>query len=662
VLVSISTRLTTALLVIGCAALSGTPHAAAQASDQPAAARAEAYHQFMLGRWLNGQSETEAAIVAYRRAAELDPTSAEILGELAELFAQQGRIQEAIATAESALAIDPDSIQGNWVLGNIYAAFAEQPGADPTPVRTESSARRAIDHLERARQPLVFNPGLELRLGSLYLQVEDYAAALETLEALADQAPDAREVLLRLAEAYVGVDRVDDAIVTLEDLVEREPFSRGFSRLAILYESQDRWADAVTAYERAIEQRPDSRTLKFRLARALLNDGRIAAARDQLQLLLDEDDADPAILYLMARTELQLGNFQAGETAARRLRELEPDDLRGVYALAEVFQRQREPQRLIDVVAPVVDAMRTRDPRDPELADLLVRLGFAELDLGRADRAIGAFEEAHSLAPDDPGLEAYLGQAYLDAGRFAEALDAVQAGRAHFPDDLRLAGLEARALQATGDSAAGVTLLSTLVDEHPDNPALPLALAALHVEGERFDAATRVLQSAAEAFPDEPVVFYQLGAALEQQQQDEEAEQAFLRVLALDPSHAPALNYLGYMLAERGERLETSVQYIQRALEQDPTNGAYLDSLGWALYKLNRLDEAESNLQRASRQLLTNSVIQDHLGQVLFQLGRYEEAVVAWQRALNGDGDSIDPTEIEANIDRARERAGQTPR
>lgn len=638
----------------------GGGSASAQTSEPSGGSRGEAYHQFMLGRALNGQGDTEAAIAAYRRAAELDPTSAEIPGELAELFAQQGRIQEAIATAESALDLDPDSVQGNWVLGNIYAAFAEQPGAQPE--RAESSARRAIDHLEKARQPLVFNPGLELRVGSLYLLLGDYQAAVEVLEPLAQSAPDAREVVLRLADAYAGVGRTSDAVDTLQTLLAREPFSRGFTRLADLLEDLDRWDDAVTAYERAIEQRPDSRTLKYRLARALLNAGRAEGARDQLQRLLDSDDEEPAVLYLMARTQLQLGDFEAAETVARRLQELDPDDLRGVYALAEIYQRQREPQQVIDVVAPAVEAIRDRDPSDPELADLLIRLGFAELDVGSNVRAIESFEEARSRSQPDAALDAYVVQAYFEAGRFDEALTDLHADRERFPDDLRLAQLEARTLQATGDVEAGVALLTKLAGDHPDNPTLPLALAALHIEGQRLEAATETLQSAATAFPEEPGVFFQLGAVLEQQQRDDEAEQAFLKVLALDPQNAPALNYLGYMLADRGERLEASVQYIRRALEQDPANGAYLDSLGWALFKLNRLDEAESNLQQASRQLLTNSVIQDHLGQVLYRLGRYDEAVVAWQRALNGDGDSIDPTEIEKNINRARERAGQKPR
>src|SRR6202011_1719818 len=115
-----------------------------------------------------------------------------------------------------------------------------------------------------------------------------------------------------------------------------------------------------------------------------------------------------------------------------------------------------------------------------------------------------------------------------------------------------------------------------------------------------------------------------------------------------------ALNYLGYMLAERGERLDESVRVLKRALELEPENGSFLDSLGWAYYKADKLDLAEANLKRAADQLRTNSVIQDHYGDVLLKLGRFDDAIAAFTRALNGDGDSIDKGEIEKKVRAAK--------
>jgi tetratricopeptide (TPR) repeat protein len=145
----------------------------------------------------------------------------------------------------------------------------------------------------------------------------------------------------------------------------------------------------------------------------------------------------------------------------------------------------------------------------------------------------------------------------------------------------------------------------------------------------------------------------------ERQKKYDDAEKAFKDVLDRDPLQAPALNSLGYMLAERGLRLEESVRYIRRALEAEPNNPAYLDSLGWAYFKMNRLDLAEPNLRRAARDRPRDSAVQDHWGDLLLKLGRREEAVAAWKRALAGDGEAIDRPTIDAKIRSASGKAGK---
>ncbi len=116
--------------------------------------------------------------------------------------------------------------------------------------------------------------------------------------------------------------------------------------------------------------------------------------------------------------------------------------------------------------------------------------------------------------------------------------------------------------------------------------------------------------------------------------------------------HAPTLNYLGYMLAERGQRLDEAVTLIAQAVKIDPFNGSYLDSLGWAYFKQGKLDQAREYLVKAGEQMPVNSVVQDHVGDVLFALRDVDGAIAAWQRALNGDGRSIDRTSIERKISR----------
>jgi tetratricopeptide (TPR) repeat protein len=183
-----------------------------------------------------------------------------------------------------------------------------------------------------------------------------------------------------------------------------------------------------------------------------------------------------------------------------------------------------------------------------------------------------------------------------------------------------------------------------------------VALARAYDDAGRGDRAISVLQSAVAQFPSLIGLTFELGAAFERQSRYAEAEETFRQVIASDPEHTPALNYLGYMLAERGERLDESVALIKRALAIEPDNGSYLDSLGWAYFREGRFDLAEVNLRRAADQMTTNSVVQDHFGDVLFELERFQDAIDAWSRALNGDGDDIDQDAVNRKIRSARER------
>ena len=126
------------------------------------------------------------------------------------------------------------------------------------------------------------------------------------------------------------------------------------------------------------------------------------------------------------------------------------------------------------------------------------------------------------------------------------------------------------------------------------------------------------------------------------------------QVLAAEPANANALNYLGYMLAVRGEQLDEAITLVRRALDAEPDNGAYLDSLGWAHFRRGDLDEAEKYLSpppRSCRRTRRSRIISaiSHA-----RKGRLPEAIAAWTRALKGDGQDVEKAAIEKKISNAK--------
>ncbi len=634
-----------------------------QSSDKTA----QAYEQFLLARRLEAKDNIDSAIAAYKQALALDPAGASIAAELAALYMRQNRAQDALDAAGQALKIAPDNREANRVAGVVYAALAESARGNARQPRAsadaDANAVKAIQHLEAALEKPVSetDPNVRATLSRLYLRTGAYTKAIPMLSELVNQEPGWQDGPRLLAQAYSGAGRNGDAIEWLAKAAPDDP--QLYPTLADFYERERRWKEAADAYAHAIPIAPASADLKTRYASALLNSGgreEIGKARDVLKEILAARPNEPRALYLLSQAERRGGDPAAAEQTARRIISENAKSPWGYYALAEALEERRQYQAIIDTLSPAVADFRSRAAGDAfEVTLLLPHLGFAYQELGQHDKALPIFEEAHRLSPADAALTSYLVQANIAAKKYAAAAEIARQARAERPDDLRLARLEAQALRQNGNADQGIALLESVVQSHADDPTAYVALAQLYADADRGAQAVKVLQDAQGRFPADQSIAFELGAVFDKQKRFADAEAAFKQVIARDPEHAAALNYLGYMLAERGDRLDESVGYIKKALELEPENGSYLDSLGWAYFKADKLDLAEQNLKRAADQLTTNSVIQDHYGDVLFKRGRYPEAIAAWTRALAGDGDTIDRGAIDKKIRTAKQKLGK---
>jgi tetratricopeptide (TPR) repeat protein len=154
-----------------------------------------------------------------------------------------------------------------------------------------------------------------------------------------------------------------------------------------------------------------------------------------------------------------------------------------------------------------------------------------------------------------------------------------------------------------------------------------------------------------------------LGSVYERQKKYDLAEEQFKKVLEADPLNASAANYLGYMLADRGVRLEESLKYIQKAVRLEPNNGAYLDSLGWAYYKMDRCDLAEPPLEQAARLMSDDPTIHEHLGHLYLRMGKdaqaeqeWERALKAWPGATSSDFDADEAAQLQRELGELKQR------
>jgi tetratricopeptide (TPR) repeat protein len=196
-------------------------------------------------------------------------------------------------------------------------------------------------------------------------------------------------------------------------------------------------------------------------------------------------------------------------------------------------------------------------------------------------------------------------------------------------------------LADTGEVDKSVADIRTMLKGGPEDREVYVRLGIIYTRAKRYDEGLEALAKAEQLStkPDEKAaVSFLRGDRYQREKMFDQAEAEFKKVLAAtsptDPQSAATLNYLGYMNADRGVKLEESLNFIKQAISFDPNNGAYLDSLGWAYFKLGKYDQAEENLTKAESHMGTDPTVQEHLGDLYQKTGRLKLAAAHWERAV----------------------------
>ena len=350
--------------------------------------------------------------------------------------------------------------------------------------------------------------------------------------------------------------------------------------------------------------------VQYNLGRSYLRVGDAAKAIERLQGVVDQN---PYSIQARLSLAQAFGAAERHEEAADVLAPAVDDEPRLASTLAQFYERAGKQ-------AEATAAYEKALAANPKDLRALLAMSRAYSIAGEHQKAIDTLAKAQAIVPNDAGITAFLVQSYLQAKRYTEAAMLSAEAQKKHKGDLRFTRLHARALFETGDRSRAIALMESAMRSAPQDTASHLALADLYVDAGREPDAVKMLEASVQKFPKD----------------------------------ADVLNFLGYLLADRGERLDEAVSLVTRALQIDPDNPSYLDSLGWAHFKRGSFEEAHKHLARAADALPTNSVVQDHYGDVLARMGKPSEAVEAWTKALTGDGEDIDKAAIEKKIRTAR--------
>lgn len=294
------------------------------------------------------------------------------------------------------------------------------------------------------------------------------------------------------------------------------------------------------------------------------------------------------------------------------------------------------------------------------LAEALVAVGEAHLIDSNPRMSLLHARLTLALQPGDPAALLTSGQSFMDLNRPDRAALDYEAVPADHPARSQADLGRARALEAAGDRPGAIAAMEDMSARLPGSGDVWNQLGNLYAQDDRHEDAIAAMTRAIELTPDGTpglwLRYYARAISYHEADRWTEAEADFRAALGLDPDQPNVLNYLGYSLVERGEKLEEALEMIERAVAKAPNNGAIVDSLAWALFRLGRYDDAVAPMERAAQLMATDPIVNDHLGDVLWTVGRRDEALYQWQRAL-----SFDPEPDLADQIRDKLENGLTP-
>jgi len=647
----------------------------------------EALSLFSAGRMLQWKGEEAKALRLYQRAFWHDPTAdvvAEAVVSLALGLKRPAEAARYALRADRLEGIDPLHLRQ---LGVHLSVHGDWQGA-------VELYEKALS-LRKESPPSAADILLHMEMGRLRHLLDDYKNAAEDFALVIDALEHPEKYRLNktildvllgepgptyslMAECFLLAGRVDEAVGAFEKSHKASPDKarRGFD-LARAMARRDQPAEALEELQVYFDERGSTGGIfPYLLLEEILEDlGRKEELVAWLEKLHAADPENVPLAYFLAERYCQAEQPDKAEPLLVGLAKDSPT-ISGYRYLTEILRKSGRTDELLDLLAeassrvPSLDSLADDDESLSQDANLMEALTSAarkryeanpddfgykhrqamallSLDAGRFEAAGEFFELAiESDATQAANLLPVWGMALLMGDRFSEAAKVFQRGiELSLPENEAgvLYSYLASALEMDGHTDEALAAAKKAAQTSEDSPRLAGRVGWVLYHAERLDDAYQFYSNLVERFDskhDSPEIRDAvrdarliLSNVCVLRDQFPEAIEWLQQVLDEFPGDIAALNDLGYLWADRGEHVQRAHEMIREAVDGDPENAAYRDSLGWVLYRLGRLDESVVELEKAAAGE-PDPVILDHLGDVYSDLQKPDKAKDAWQRSV----------------------------
>lgn len=502
----------------------------------------------------------------------------------------------------------------------------------------------ALDKLTAAHLKMSDHAGVNYALSDVYLEIEDYTNAAYYGQIAADLEPENKWYHLHLAQVYTESGRSERAINSLNKILEYHP-----NDIDVLYRLAENYTEIgeLEKSNEMLDKILDLRGSAFEIHLSkfqnynALNQNEKALA--ELQKLRELNPANLSTLHTISQFYLELGREEEAKEVLLEARDRNPNDTNTLILLAEIYIQNNNWKELGDTFVMMMKNPMINPPQKMELVRyVMVKYQNQPEEEILAEQARKVIEALSEEEADYAPAQLVAADYFLQNNEMEKALTTLERATEINPEQAEAWAQRIQVLFSLGRYEEVIDLSEQANEHAPDNAFVQFFTGASYMFEGQHEQAETWLENASMA-PSRrnfrSAIYGTLGDVKQELEKWEETVDAYERALRLDPENTTAKNNYAYYLSVREENLQKALELATDAVESDPENSSFLDTLGWVYFKLDNYEQARNYTQQSIDTGDASAEVYEHMGDILEAQGELEEARDWWEKALEQDPD-----------------------
>jgi tetratricopeptide (TPR) repeat protein len=565
------------------------------------------------------QEKYNEAIIEYRNALKLMPTSSDLQTQLAEAYLKNGQLREAFAAYNKAAELDPSNRTAQLSIAKIYLIAGKPDDA------IQLATAQRIKHPDDVDFGIV--------LASAFAAKRDLSEAIKIMDELLAKDPNAVSVLMHKGMFLVGQNKLEDAHTYFQRALAVDPKNvDAHNAIATYWLQKKDSTKAEEQYKKSIAENPENVASRMAYVQFLMQSGRGAEAEALIKQAVTLQRNSPSARMGLASYYVTLGRTPEAKQIWESLAKDHPDFLPARFEMAELALQQKK----LDEAEKIVSSIRRDKPKDPGALALNARILLAQ---GRSAEAIQDLEAAQKSDNSIPVIHFLLGAAYQQAGNIDRAQSSYEESLNADPGFARARLALAQIMLSRGQFEAALNHADHILEKNPNQPDALMIRGNAFLGQRRLDKAQTSYTQVAQTLPTADVPWVRLGQIAMVQNQAVVAEKDFRKALELNPKQYEAVEGLTGLLVAKKD-FARAESFVQQRIATDNSAPLYL-TLAKVFRAANRPQNAEAALMKAVQIDPRNTTALSTLGSMYLEQKSIDKALNQFDTALKLEPNNI---------------------